>query len=82
MDRTDDYGEEMSEECKGCALLRQHHHTAWNRGFVMGKASNANAAYAASKALEAERKAHAETNVALTGEIMRLEALLEQGKPA
>lgn len=70
------------KECKSCALLRRYEKTARERGYAMGKAAGNNELAQAQELLAAERKAHAETNTALTAEITRLEAQLAAAAPA
>lgn len=69
------------KECKSCALLRRYEKTARERGYAMGKAAGNNELAQAQELLAAERKAHAETNAALTAEITRLEAQLAAAAP-
>lgn len=63
-------------ECKSCTILRRYEKTARERGYAMGKAAGNNELAQVQELLAFERKAHAETNAALTAEITRLEALL------
>lgn len=67
--------------CKSCAILRRYEKTARERGYAMGKAAGNNELTQAQELLTAERRAHAETNTALTAEITRLEAQLAAAAP-
>lgn len=65
-------------ECNGCALIRSHYKQAWNRGNAVGLAENAKEIHKTTNLLIAERAAHAQTNVALTRELMRIDNELEE----
>lgn len=64
--------------CDGCKRLKAWAESAWARGHAMGMQENKRIAREATAALEAEKEAHAETNVRLTEALMMAEEQLAQ----